>query len=530
MKQQIKNIVSVLLLVLLAGHAFSQLSPGDLSKAHAHLEGMRNCTKCHILGEKETTSKCLACHTEIKQLTDKNRGYHASSEVKGKKCAECHGEHFGRNFEIVKFDENDFNHQLSGYELQGKHATINCSDCHKTGFVKNKISQKKGATFLGLETKCLSCHDDNHRGTLSENCLSCHGQNSFVPAKGFEHSNTRFELTGAHSTVKCVGCHKKETRNGVVFQEFAGVAFANCTNCHTDIHKNKFGTDCTNCHTNVSFRRVKNLNSFDHEKTGYPLRGKHVSVDCKQCHKGSYTQPVKHGLCTDCHADFHEKQFMENGVATNCAECHSVETFTPSLYTIEKHNSSKFQLDGSHLATPCFACHKPEGKWNFANLGTHCVDCHENIHENYLDEKYMPDANCAQCHSNSVWTEITFDHNSTEFKLQGKHKNAGCRDCHFKENEAGTAIQEFKMKDEGCVNCHADIHYNQFKLGDENNCKRCHTFTNWEPEKFNHNNARFKLDGEHAGLDCIKCHKPTDDLIENYTVYKFEDISCASCH
>ena len=30
----------------------AQISPGELTKSHAHLEGMLNCTKCHVLGDK----------------------------------------------------------------------------------------------------------------------------------------------------------------------------------------------------------------------------------------------------------------------------------------------------------------------------------------------------------------------------------------------------------------------------------------------------------------------------------------------
>ncbi len=31
---------------------YGQISPGDLSNAHKDLEGMSNCTKCHVLGDK----------------------------------------------------------------------------------------------------------------------------------------------------------------------------------------------------------------------------------------------------------------------------------------------------------------------------------------------------------------------------------------------------------------------------------------------------------------------------------------------
>ena len=32
-------------------------------------------------------SKCLTCHTEIKESIDQQKGYHASVAVKGKECA-----------------------------------------------------------------------------------------------------------------------------------------------------------------------------------------------------------------------------------------------------------------------------------------------------------------------------------------------------------------------------------------------------------------------------------------------------------
>ena len=50
----------------------AQISPGKLTDAHAHLEGMGNCTQCHDLGNKVPDQKCLACHTEIDQLINQN--------------------------------------------------------------------------------------------------------------------------------------------------------------------------------------------------------------------------------------------------------------------------------------------------------------------------------------------------------------------------------------------------------------------------------------------------------------------------
>lgn len=531
MNKVLKNGFLLMAILMFAGTLFGQISPGELSKAHAHLEGLKNCTKCHILSEKETTTKCLACHKEIKSLIDRNKGYHSSVEAKGKKCAACHGEHFGRDFKIINFDQNKFDHRLTGYELAGKHATLKCANCHKPELIQEKTSQKKQAgSFLGLGVECISCHEDVHQNTLSKSCTSCHNQDAFKPATGFDHSKTKFALVGKHLDLACEKCHIETERNGKDFQQFAGVKFESCTSCHEDIHQNKFGNDCRKCHDEFSFKQVNASGSFNHNQTDYPLQGKHRDVACVKCHKsGRYTRTLNFMRCTDCHSDYHERQFEKNGVAPDCEECHSVNGFSPSLYTIQRHNQSGFVLDGAHLATPCVVCHKTEGKWNFSTNGNRCTNCHDNIHKNFLNSKFMSDSACKSCHNTVLWAQVSFDHNTTNFKLLGKHRKQTCRACHFRETN-GVIKQQFSNLAKSCENCHKDIHFKQFEELGKNDCERCHTFDNWTPEKFNHNNARFKLDGKHEGLQCIACHKPTDSLIRNYIVYKFEDISCKSCH
>ena len=76
-----------------------QLSPGDLSNSHSNLNGISNCTQCHVLGNKITNEKCLACHTEILSRINLKKGYHSSADVKGKQCFSCHSEHNGKNFQ-----------------------------------------------------------------------------------------------------------------------------------------------------------------------------------------------------------------------------------------------------------------------------------------------------------------------------------------------------------------------------------------------------------------------------------------------
>jgi nitrate/TMAO reductase-like tetraheme cytochrome c subunit len=509
--------------------SYAQFSPGELSKAHAHLEGVGNCTQCHVLNKKETTSKCLKCHVEIQQLINQRKGYHSSQEAKAKECASCHGEHFGLDFELTRFDKDKFNHDLSGYTLEGKHAQLACAKCHNKDLIVNEISQKKEHTYLGLGTECLSCHQDFHQSTLSNDCLSCHNQEVFRPTTGFDHAQSNFPLIGKHQEVDCSKCHKTTIKNGKEFQQFTNVVHANCTSCHEDIHNNKFGNDCRKCHDEFSFTQVKGMDNFDHDKTDFPLLGKHQNVDCKSCHQGRLTQAIKHNSCSGCHADYHKNQFAKQGLSPDCAECHTVNGFSPSNYTLERHSRSVFPLEESHRATPCFACHKTDEAWNFSFENTNCTQCHPNFHPDVLPAKYFTSGNCQSCHTQTVWNEITFDHNQTNYKLQGKHQEVVCRSCHFSENE-NELSQQFTGLQASCDNCHTDVHQKQFLQDGSTDCERCHVLASWQPEKFDHNSARFKLDGEHANLDCVSCHKSTDGLIQDYIIYKFNDISCASCH
>ena len=159
-----------------------------------------------------------------------------------------------------------------------------------------------------------------------------------------------------------------------------------------------------------------------------------------------------------------------------------------------------------------------------------CVDCHNNIHAPYLEEKYYPEENCKNCHDESRWNKIDFDHSITNFELLGKHQKQTCRNCHFKKDEAGLTHQRFAGLANSCTNCHSDIHNSQFEENGITDCVSCHDFNNWKASKFDHSKTDFKLEGVHEQLACKDCHKPT--LVErtNYIVYKIKNFRCEDCH
>lgn len=528
-KNKFAIIISIVALISI-GDITGQISPGDLAQAHAHLEGMANCTQCHTLGEKVSNEKCLDCHKLLAQNISNNRGYHSSDDIAGKDCIKCHSDHHGRGFDLIRFDTLSFDHSLTGYTLEGAHQIRDCSKCHNSNNIVDEQVKNKKNTYLGLNSKCMSCHPDEHQSTLGNNCFECHDFKAFKPAAKFDHNNADFKLEGSHTKVACEKCHIKTEYNGTTITNYASVVHDNCTNCHDDVHNNKFGQDCSRCHNQNSFLQIASVTTFNHSLTGYELTGKHENVACEKCHKTKLTDKLEHDNCTDCHSDFHEGQFTKNGKRTDCIICHNTQGFSGSLFTIEMHNETKFQLTGSHLATPCYLCHKKPDRLQFTGLGTECNDCHDNIHKDIISEKYYPEESCTQCHNNIRWTNIKFDHELTGYKLEGAHEKVQCKDCHFSKT-GDIQTQHFKTLTGNCTECHKDIHSGQFNS--ENNetvCSNCHQFNNWKPTKFDHNNTLFPLDGKHQNVDCKECHKEKILGSEKYIVYKINDFKCEDCH
>ncbi len=514
---------------------FGQLSPGELAEAHKQLEGLSNCTQCHSIGSKVPNQKCLDCHKEIQSLINQRRGYHVSSVVKSKTCIDCHNEHHGRKFDLVRFNKNGFNHNLTGYKLTGKHKSVDCRDCHKPAHIANRKIRNINGTYLGMGHACLSCHEDYHQTTLGKDCTSCHNQNAWDPASKFDHNKAKFKLIGAHQNVDCIKCHKETKRNNKDYQQFSGITFSNCTACHRDQHHGSFGYNCKQCHNENSWVNLNPGIQFDHSKADFPLLGKHLGVDCRKCHtSGHYTTAIDFSHCKNCHKDYHNGQFTDKNPAVDCQDCHRVTSpFTYTLYGLSEHQQSNFKLEGSHLATPCFACHVSNKRWEFTGLGSRCVDCHENIHKDVMSEKYYPNEDCTKCHQPELWPQVKFDHSKTDWPLEGKHIEVSCRTCHFETTEQkGTIIQHFQSLSNNCFECHENPHGSQFEEGGITDCKRCHTMAKaWNDNNFNHDVTLFPLVGKHKEVDCKACHKIK--IIENNierTEYKIKKFECNDCH
>lgn len=428
-----------------------------------------------------------------------------------------------------------FDHDQTDFVLKGKHQNVDCKECHQITSRNGKEFQE----FSGIAfNDCISCHEDPHNSQIPGQCAQCHTETSFhefVGLGNFDHGPTGFELRGSHQTVDCFSCHKETMDLLRVFQDQRRTDENSCMSCHSDVHNGEYGNNCVKCHRETSFLSLRDMDFFDHSVTDYPLEGKHMDVDCRECHKQRFSTPIDFSACNNCHSDYHHGEFTANGVTPDCVQCHSLEKgFDYSLYTLEQHQETKFPLQGAHTATPCFACHVDErsDKWTFQNMGNACADCHKDIHKGYIDTKYYPKQDCRYCHGNEAWADVNFDHSKTDWPLDGKHLEVDCRQCHFIENasDPGNWAQEFTNLDTDCNACHENVHGRVFEVQGVTDCTRCHITDSWYPKRFDHNLTNFPLEGQHAKIACSSCHEVTNAEGQTETIYKLRKFRCIDCH
>ncbi|MDQ1349037.1 MAG: hypothetical protein QG573_2415, partial [Acidobacteriota bacterium] len=483
--KRIQAAAAILCALLAAPAARGQISPGELSHAHAKFDGSDGCLNCHAANRGVDRRLCLACHTPIQQRIDAGKGLHARPDHG--ECEHCHIEHQGRAFELVywgKAGQRAFDHAAAGYVLQGAHKPLACRACHRQESIADPAPLlAKGIaldqTFLGLETRCASCHQDAHRGQFGDaDCASCHGLTKFRPAELFNHDRSKFPLTLAHVKVACARCHPAAPPAAKAASSASAESSASsatpdtpkagsappdiayrgvpttCAGCHKDPHQGRFGTNCETCHTGDEWKRIQRAN-FDHGRTRYPLTGKHMSTDCAACHPpGSPRRIADFERCAACHADAHAGQLARRKSGGECGECHSTAGFRPSTYTVALHEATPFPLLGTHRTTQCTACHRtlPPAELERAGVAlvrlapapraagpavltqfrfpqSGCQDCHRDPHAGDT-EKYLGKEGCLACHALTDWRTIRFDHSVTKFPVAGLHLKVSCLGCH----------------------------------------------------------------------------------------------------
>jgi hypothetical protein len=272
---------------------------------------------------------------------------------------------------------------------------------------------------------------------------------------------------------------------------------------------------CENCHTFTSWKPIRRVPEFEHNKTSYPLRGMHEKVECVQCHVKLVFSNVG-TQCADCHADIHRRQF-----GANCGQCHTVQSWNVSVQAIQNHQN-RFPLIGAHAAVDCEACHTGAATGQFQGLSIQCYSCHAKdfqsaTNPNHLSAKFP--TTCEQCHTVNSWLDAKFNHATTGFPLTGAHVTVPCNTCHLNGQFAGAPTD--------CVGCHlknyqATTNPNHVQANMPTTCQTCHNTSAWQVATFDHSITGFPLTGAHVSAACSACH-----INGNYNL---TNAACSACH
>lgn len=524
---------------------------------------------------------CNDCHKEhvgrdasitrfsTSSFDHKETGFELSGKHKGLKCATCH-DHQSFRVETKALPENrqtflglravcsschedrhknslssecqtchstsgwtpvaNFDHSKAGFPLSGKHAPVACAECHES---LKMIPRPQAIVFtVAAFGDCAPCHRSPHKPEFSKDrrCRDCHSTEGWKSSQ-FDHSVTRFPLVGAHRSVSCESCHPRmKGRQAGAMTDFSTKPFADCSSCHKSPHGPALNrTTCNACHTPITWRSVHNR-EFDHTQTDFPLRGKHKAVNCESCHQSDRTKSfaVQYRAsprCSTCHPDQHEGAF--DGRYKDCSDCHTVDGFVPSTFTLAGHSTGRFPLTGAHAAVPCRECHlRDRTKATFVFTSVQCITCHSDPHRGRFGNVMKSDG-CALCHSTTAWDKVQFDHERTGFPLEGKHGSVSCSQCHKPSGDS----TRYSGTPTTCASCHTDPHVRQFATGGITRCESCHTARSWRILIFNHETqSSFRLTGAHQKVPCGACHREEKSPRGSFVRFKPLPTTCEGCH
>lgn len=311
----------------------------------------------------------------------------------------------------------------------------------------------------------------------------------------FDHTGTRFILTGSHEGVACESCHTMGVFRGTP---------TDCSFCHDGsgmraesgkpLNHIPSTNRCDDCHTSMTWLEVR----FEHSA---------VSGACSSCHNGVQAEdkPPGHVVttqeCNFCHNTFvwDSVRFDHTGVTAPCSSCHN---------GVDARGK-----DMDHIGTTaeCDLCHSTR-RWSPASFDHStamgdCSSCH-----NGFDATGKPDGHfgtnqeCDVCHTQNAWRPDTFRHMSPNYP--GDHAgNLDCDECHPGNNEMVVYTDDPSLAPD-CAGCHKNDfdpgphkqHENpdhRYTVQELANCAgSCHVYTN-----SNLNVIKERRDREHRVSD-----------------------------
>ncbi len=212
-----------------------------------------------------------------------------------------------------------FDHDTTGFLLNGAHARVSCETCHAYGI------------FRGTPTRCAGCHGQS--GTIAttkknathvqsgDTCDDCHTEFSWTPAR-MDHSAVTGTCQSCHNGIKAAG----KTPNHVQSSD-------SCGDCHLTVAWSPAGFNhigitgsCYSCHNGT----IATGKSSNHLSTT------NVCEDCHHSTRAWLPATMDHsdaiGTCYSCHNGVIAtgKSSDHEPSTNNCNDCHSTTAWKPA--------------------------------------------------------------------------------------------------------------------------------------------------------------------------------------------------------
>ncbi len=187
---------------------------------------------------------------------------------------------------------------------------------------------------------------------------------------------------------------------------------------------------------------------------------------------------------------------------------------TASAQSIMERLVTPGPLASAHarLESDCASCHS---SFERAGQNARCLDCHDEVRADITSRRRFHGryqqartGECSTCHSDHLGRNYTlirfnrarFNHDLTDYPLEGGHARVGCTDCHGNGND-------YRGTTTSCASCHRTDDPHRNRLGRQ--CQDCHQVSSWQTLRpFNHvARTGFALGGGHATVGCMSCHQ-----------------------
>ena len=296
------------------------------------------------------------------------------------------------------------------------------------------------------------------------------------------------------------------------------------------MHKGSLGPKCADCHTENDWKEAK----FDHDKTRFALKGKHVDTKCVDCHKKGADYKDAPRTCIGCHKKDDDGSKGHKGLyGEKCDSCHGAKAWKPS--TFNHDTDTKYALRGKHRTTKCADCHTGHLYKDKRRHGLHRLPQEGRRRARATRAAWAATAPPATSRA-AGRKRASSTTTRPSSRCSASTVDAKCADCHKSTN--------YKEAPKDCFGCHKKDDKHEATLGTK--CEACHVERDWKttqhalrPRQDAVSSCAMRtpprrsqckdchIDLKHyrdTPMDCYACHKK-DDKHEGQ-----QGTKCDTCH